>query len=384
MSDAIDAALRHAVESGQVPGVVAMATNGRDTLYEGAFGLRRLGEPVSMTLDSVFWIASMTKAITSVACMQLVEQGRIGLHQPLGAIVPKLAEPQVLDGFDSGGQPRLRPAKREVTLHDLLTHTSGYVYEMWNANLGRYLRATGRPGMATGLIAAMDMPLAFDPGTRWEYGISTDWVGKTIEAVTGETLGAYVAEHITGPLGMADTVFGAPVTDRLVTVHARMPDGGLRPGTSGRAGRPELESGGGGLYSTAPDYLRFLAALLLGGGPLLRPETVALMAQNQIGDLDVGRMESVMPAASNAVELFPGMAKGWGYGFLINTAEGHAGRSAGSLAWAGLPNCYYWLDLKRQVAGLTMMQILPFADAGALDILDRFEAGIYAGLPLPV
>jgi CubicO group peptidase (beta-lactamase class C family) len=326
----------------------------------------------------------MTKAITSVACMQLVEQGRVGLHQPLGAIVPKLANPQVLEGFDAGGQPRLRPAKREVTLHDLLTHTSGYVYEMWNADLGRYLRATGRPGMATGLMAAMDMPLAFDPGTRWEYGISTDWVGKTIEAVTGQTLGAYVAEHITGPLGMADTVFGAPVTDRLVTVHARTPDGGLRPSSSGRAGRPELESGGGGLYSTAPDYLRFLAALLQGGGPLLRPETVALMAQNQIGDLEVRRMETVMPAASNAVELFPGMAKGWGYGFLINTAEGHAGRSAGSLAWAGLPNCYYWLDLKRQVAGLIMTQILPFADAGALDVLDRFEAGIYAGLPLPV
>jgi CubicO group peptidase (beta-lactamase class C family) len=180
---------------------------------------------------------------------------------------------------------------------------------------------------------------------------------------------------------MVDTVFGAPVTDRLVTVHIRTPEGGLRPGSSGRSGRPELESGGGGLYSTAPDYLRFLAALLLGGGPLLRPETVALMAQNQIGDLDVARMESVMPAASNAVELFPGMTKRWGYGFLINTQDGHAGRSAGSLAWAGLPNCYYWLDLQRQVAGLTMMQILPFADPGALDVLDRFEAGVYAGLP---
>jgi CubicO group peptidase (beta-lactamase class C family) len=384
MSDAIDATLRYAVDSGQVPGIVAMATNGRDTLYQGAFGVRRLGEPAPMTLDSVFWIASMTKAITSVACLQLVEQGRVGLHQPLGAIVPKLSNPQVLEGFDADGRPLLRPAKREVTLHDLLTHTSGYAYEMWNADLGRYLRATGRPGMASGLVAAMDMPLAFDPGTRWEYGISTDWVGKTIEAITGRTLGGYIAEHITGPLGMVDTVFGAPETDRLVTVHVRTAEGGLRPGSSGRTGRPELESGGGGLYSTAPDYLRFLAALLLGGGPLLLPETVALMAQNQIGDLDVVRMESVMPAASNAVELFPGMTKRWGYGFLINTAEGHAGRSAGSLAWAGLPNCYYWLDLKRQVAGLTMTQILPFADAGVLDVLERFEAGIYAGLALPV
>ena len=380
---AIDGAMRHAVETGQVPGLVAMATDGHDTLYEGSFGVRRLGHPAAMTLDSVFWIASMTKAVTSVACLQLVEQGRIGLFDPLGAVVSKLARPQVLDGFDPDGQPRLRPARRELTLHDLLTHTSGFVYEMWNADIGRYQRATGRPGVASGLNAALEMPLAFDPGQRWEYGIGVDWAGKVVEAVSGQTLGAYFADHITGPLGMADTQFGAPVTDRLVTVHHRDGAGALRPGVSGRAGRPELESGGGGLFSTGPDYLRFLAALLRGGGGLLRPDTVALMGRNQIGALDVSRMETVMPPASNAVEFFPGMAKQWGYGFVINTGAGPAGRSAGSLAWAGLPNCYYWLDPARGVAGLVMMQILPFADPGALDVLDRFEAGLYAGLGDP-
>jgi methyl acetate hydrolase len=383
LSEAIDAILRHAVESGQVPGVVAMATNGRDTVYEGAFGVRRLGDPAPMTLDSVFWIASMTKAITSVACMQLVEQGRVGLHTPLGGIMPRLADPQVIDGFEADGRPRLRPAKRQVTLHDLLTHTAGYAYETWNADMVRYFQASGRPRMNTGLVAAIDQPLVFDPGERWEYSIAIDWAGQVIEAVTGQTLGAYFAEHIFTPLGMIDTQFGAPVTDQLVGMHSRDPDGGLRPSSSGRLARPELESGGGGLYSTGPDYLRFLSALLVGGGPLLRPETVALMGQNQIGALDVTRLETFVPALSNPVELFPNMTKKWGYGFLINTAPGHAGRSAGSLAWAGLPNCYYWLDPARQVAGLIMMQILPFADAGALDVLDRFEAGIYAGLPVP-
>ena len=381
--DAIDATLRHAVDTGQVPGVVAMATNETETLYEGAFGVRRLGDAAPMTLDSVFWIASMTKAITSVACLQLVEQGRIGLHQDLGPVVPKLANPQVLAGFDAAGKPILRPAKRGLTLHDLLTHTSGFVYETWNAEIGRYVRATGMPGMATGLVAALDLPLAFDPGSRWEYGIGIDWAGKVVEAISGQTLGQYFAEHITGPLGMTDTVFGAPVTDRLVSAHVREPAGTLRTGSSGRSGRPELESGGGGLYATGPDYLRFLAALLRGGGPLLRPETVAMMAQNQIGPLEVPPMTTMIPGASNTVELFPGMVKRWGYGFLINTAQGHAGRSAGSLAWAGLPNCYYWIDPTRQIAGLTMMQVLPFADPGALDVLDRFEAGVYAGLPPP-
>lgn len=358
-----------------------MATNGRETVYQGAFGLRSLDAPEPMTLDTVFWIASMTKAITSVACLQLVEQGRIGLRQPLGEIVPKLANPQVMDGFNPGGKALLRPASRDVTLHDLLTHTSGYVYETWNAEMAAYLRATGLPRMGTGLIAALDMPLAFDPGTRWEYGIGIDWAGKVIEAVTGRSLGAYLTEHIFAPLGMTDTGFDPPV-DRRAAMHSRTEAGGLRSGSTGRAGRPELEGGGGGLFSTGLDYLRFLAALLQGGGPLLKPETLALMTRNQLGGtLDVTRMETFLPALSNPVELFPGMTKHWGYGFLINTAPGPAGRSAGSLAWAGLPNCYYWIDPARNIAALLMMQVLPFADAAALDVLDRFEAALYAGQP---
>ena len=379
MQGAIDAVLRHAVESGQAPGVVAMATNGRDTLYEGAFGARRLGDPAAMTLDSVFWIASMTKAVTTVACMQLVEQGRVGLLQPLGEVVPKLARPQVLEGFDAEGQPRLRPARREVTLHDLLTHTSGFAYEMWNPDIGRYQAATGRPGIATGLNAALEMPLAFDPGERWEYGIGIDWAGKVVEALSGQALGDYFAEHVTGPLGMAGTQFGAPATDRLVTVHNRGADGALRAGSSGRVGRPELESGGGGLFSTGPDYLRFLAALLQGGGPLLRPETVASMGRNQVAGVDMSRMALVMPPPGGATAPLPRM--GWGYGFVINADAGPAGRSAGSLAWAGLPNCYYWLDPARKVAALMMTQVLPFADPAVLGALGRFEAALYAGLP---
>jgi methyl acetate hydrolase len=372
------AVLRRAVEAGAVPGIVAMATDGRQTLYEGAFGVRKLGDPAAMTLDSVFWIASMTKAITSVAAMQLVEQGRIGLDQPLDSVVPKLANPQVLEGFDAAGQPRLRPARRPLTLHHLLTHTAGFVYETWNADIGRYLKAAGRPGTASGLNAALEQPLVFEPGERWEYGFSTDWAGKVVEALSGQTLGAYFAEHITGPLGMLDTQFGRPETDRVVTIHRRGADGGLQPASSGRPARPELESGGGGLYSTAPDYLKFLAMLLQGGGQVLRPETVALMSRNQIGALDVTSMASVLPAQSNAVDFFPGMAKHWGYGFLINTAAGHAGRRAGSLAWGGLANCYYWLDPASGVAGLTMTQILPFADPAVLDVLDGFERAVYA------
>ncbi len=380
MTAAIDDILQAAVAKGDVPGVVAMATDGGHTLYEGAFGVRKLGEGAPMTLDSIFWIASLTKAVTSVAAMQLVEQGRVSLDEPLGAILPKLADLQVLEGFDAAGQPILRPAKRPVTLHDLLTHTSGFVYEMWNANLGRYVSATGKPGAASGLNAGLEMPLAFDPGERWEYGIGVDWAGKLVEAVSGQTLGAYFANHITGPLGMSDTQFGRPDSDRVVTIHNRNAAGVLRAGSSGRPAKPELESGGGGLYSTAPDYLKFLAMLLRGGDGILRPETVATMGRNQIGTLDVSRMQTVMPPMSNDAEFFPGMVKGWGYGFVINNEAGHAGRAANSLAWAGLANCYYWIDPTHRVAGVIMTQILPFADPAVLALLDAFESGVYGHL----
>ena len=379
MSADIQSLLQAAVDRGDVPGVVAMATDGRRTLFEGAAGSRQLGGPAAMTLDSIFWIASLTKAVTSVAAMQLVEQGRVGLDQPLGAVVPKLANLQVLEGFGEDGQPILRPARREVTLHDLLTHTSGFVYEMWNAGIGRYTSTTGKPGSASGLNVGLEMPLAFDPGERWEYGIGVDWAGKVVEAVSGQTLGGYFAQHITGPLGMTDTQFGRPDSERVVTIHNRLPDGTLSVGRLGRPSKPELESGGGGLYSTAPDYLKFLAMLVRGGDGILRPETVAQMGRNQIGALDVSRMQTVMPPMSNDAEFFPGMVKGWGYGFVINSEKGHAGRAANSLAWAGLANCYYWIDPSSRIAGVLMAQVLPFADPAVLRLLDVFEAAVYSG-----
>ena len=374
----IDTLLRGAVEDGIVPGVVAMATDGTRTLYEGAFGVRALGGDAAMTLDSVFWVASFTKAVTSVAAMQLVEQGRLGLHDPLDAVVPRLAGLQVLEGFGADGQPILRPAKRAVTLHDLLTHTSGFVYDIWNADQGRYLAATGRPAYGTGQLAGLEQPLGFDPGERWEYGIGVDWAGQAVEAVTGVSLGAYIQEHITGPLGMGDTRFGRPDSDRVVTMHYRAADGTLKAGRSDRGSGAEYDAGGSGLYSTAPDYLKFLAMLLRGGDGILRPETVRMMGQNQVGDLDISRMQSVMPPLSNDAEFFPGMVKGWGYGFVINSQTGHAGRAAGSLAWAGLANCYYWIDPSSQIAGLLLTQILPFADPAVLGLLDGFERGLYA------
>jgi CubicO group peptidase (beta-lactamase class C family) len=378
----IDSVLREATTRGDVPGVVAMAASDRGLLYQGAFGSRDLDGGPAMTPDTVFRIASMTKAVTSVAAMQLVERGLLTLDDPVPDIDPTLSAPQVLEGFDSAGVPTLRPARRPITLRHLLTHTAGFAYEIWNAGLLRFIAATGTPARATGKLAAIRLPLTFDPGTRWQYGINLDWVGRIVEAVSGQPLDCYVHEHIFSPLGMADTSYlpSPEQCSRMARVHRREPDGSLTPQPTPAPFVPEFHSGGGDLVSTGPDYLAFATMLLQQGSRdgvrILRPETVALMRRNQIGDLPAGVLATAMPALSNDVDFFPGHELRWGLGTMINQRPGPDGRSAGTLSWAGLYNSYYWIDPVQRVAGLIMTQILPFADRRAVGLYGRFERGI--------
>lgn len=381
----IDRALRQATQTGDVPGVVAVAATSRAVIYEGAFGTRELGKDEPMMLDSVFWIASMTKAITCAAAMQLVEQGKLSLDEPIGKLLPQLASPRVLEGFDEAGKSRLRPAKRPITLRQLLTHTSGFCYDIWNAEMGRHMEREGIPGIVSCEEKALTTPLASDPGTRWEYGISIDFVGKAVEAVSGKKLDAYMRDHLLAPLGMNDTAFkiGPDQRRRLVGMHARSA-GDLAPMPFEVTQVPEFHMGGGGLYGTALDYIRFVRMLLndgtLDGVTVLRPETVRMMGQNHIGALTVGKMVSAIPPFSNDVDLWPDQDKKWGLSFLINTKRTPEGRSPGSLAWAGLGNTYFWIDPARDVGGVIMMQLFPFADTKALEVFAAFEREVYAEL----
>ena len=385
VKSAVDQALERAVEAGEVPGVVALAADDEGVIYEGAFGKREVGQGPAMTVDTVFWIASMTKAVTSVAAMQLVEQGRLDLDEPLGRRLPELASPRVLEGFDPDGAPRLRPARRPITLRHLLTHTAGFVYDIWNADMLRYAQHAGLPGIIECKDATLGAPLVFDPGERWDYGINIDWVGKAVEQVSGQSLEAYLREHIFAPLGMADSgfVLRPDQRARLASMHVRQPDGSLQAVPFEVPQEPEFFMGGGGLYSTGRDYLVFLRMLLqdgrLNGAQILRPETVAEMAKNQIGELTVGPLKSVVPGSSNDAEFFPGMVKKWGLGYMICTEQAPTGRSGGSLAWAGLANTYYWLDPTRRLCGVILTQILPFADPTVLRLFEQFESAIYAG-----
>jgi methyl acetate hydrolase len=382
----IDQILRQKCEAKEIPGVVAMAATGNEVIYQGAFGKRDLSKDDPMTLDSVFWIASMTKAVTSAAVMQLVEQGKLSLDEPIGKVLPDLASPQVLEGFDANGAPKLRPAKKPITLRQLMTHTAGFAYDMWNGDMVAYLEKTGTPGIITCQNAALKTPLMTDPGTRWEYGTNIDFVGKAVEAASGKRLDAYLRDHVLSPLGMNDT--GFKLTDsmrkRLVGMHARGEDGSLAPIPFELEQDPEFHMGGGGLYGTAGDYIKFTQMILNkgkgNGNQVLKPETVATMSQNHIGDLVVTKMTSVAPMYSNHVDLYPDMVKKWGLSVLITTAKTPEGRSAGSLAWAGLANTYFWIDPARDVAGVILMQLLPFADQKCLEAFAGFENGIYAGL----
>jgi CubicO group peptidase (beta-lactamase class C family) len=382
----IDAVLRRAAEAKEVPGVVAMAATDKGIFYEGAFGVRDLANSAQMTPDTIFRLASMTKAVTSTAAMQLVEQGRLQLDQPIGNVLPELAAPQVLEGFDDSGAPRLRPAKRPITLRHLLTHTAGFGYETWDVDLIRYVNVSGTPSTSTGKLASLRLPLVFDPGDRWEYGINLDWAGRAVEAASGQPLEVYFREHIFAPLGMVDTdyVISLAQQSRLVSVHQRQPDDSLEPVTAPDPPWREFWSGGGGLYSTGRDYLVFLQMLLnqgrFNGAQLLRPETVALMGRNQIGDINAGILKTAMPQRSNDVDFFPGIPCKWGLGYMINTQPGPNGRSAGSLTWAGIFNTYYWLDPQKHVAGVILTQILPFADHKAVKLYGEFESAVYDAL----
>jgi methyl acetate hydrolase len=376
--------LRASLQKHKIPCCVAMACTADKITYSGAFGKRDSASGVDVNLNSIFVIASMTKPVTSVAAMQLVEQGKLKLDEPASTYLPELGKLQVLHGFDEGtGKPILKPATKPVTLRTLLTHTSGFAYDTWFPDMVRWEKESGT-NLPLGTVAPLT-PLMFEPGSRWQYGTSADWSGRLVETVSGMSLEQYFQKNILEPLGMHDTSFLVPHAkfDRLVAEYRRQDDGTLKEDPRALPPAPKAFNGGGGLYSTAPDYVRFMQMFLRhgkgGDGKLiLQPKTVDMMATIQTGDISAGKLKTARPAISSDVDFHPGFKDGFGFGFLINSKSYDGGRSAGSLAWAGIMNTYFWIDPRKGVAGVTMMQFLPFADKEALAVLGDFERSVYA------
>ena len=368
----IERTLKEAVDSGAVPGVTAAAATDKGVIFEGGTGALRP--------DSVIWIASMTKAVTAAAAMQLVERGKLSLDKPAADVVPEIGTKGVLEGFDASGQAITRKPARPVTLRHLLTHTSGLGYDTWNADIMKYRQATGIPAIGSCQNVALTTPLLFEPGERWEYGISIDWVGKMVEAASGQRLDRYMTERLFMPLGMSDTGFAIGPGQRLrkAKMHTRSANG-FNVMEHEIPQTPEFHMGGGGLYSTVSDYLRFTSALLTGGGPILKPETVRLMAENSMEEGVLCRpLKSQLPNLSTDLDFVDGMK--WGLSFMINPTEFPGRRAAGSLAWGGLANSYYWIDPVKKVTGVWATQLLPFYDPKAVAAFESFERAVYASL----
>lgn len=368
----------------RVPGVVAMITDREGNIYEGAAGERTLASGVPMTLDTTFALFSTTKAITGTAVLQCVEEGLLDLDAPAATYVPDIGELKVLDGFDAGGNPVLREPKRDITTRMLLLHTAGFGYDFFNESYNRLSQEHGQPSVITCSKAALTTPLLFDPGEKWEYGTNIDWAGQVVESIRGQRLGDVMRERIFEPLEMADTAFtmSPSMKDRLAPIHQRESDGSLTPLIGFELpAEPEVHMGGHGLHGTVGDYMKFIRMWLNDGagtsGRVLSPETVAAAVQNGLEGQHVGLLPGVLPTLSNDAEFFPGVPKGWAYSFMTNEEVAPTGRPAGSLAWAGLANLYYWIDRQTGVGGFWATQILPFADAGSINGYLEFETAVY-------
>ncbi|MCY4371500.1 MAG: serine hydrolase [bacterium] len=370
----------------RVPGVVALATNREGSIYEGAAGVRSLNTDQAMTTDTVFAIFSTTKALTGTACLQLVEDGRLDLDAPARDYAPDIGELQVLEGFDADGDPMLRPPRRDVTTRMLLLHTAGLAYAFCNEQYHRLAEDHGQPSVATSSKASIMTPLLFDPGDDWEYGSNIDWAGQVVEGICGKRLGEVMHDRILAPLGMDSTAFtlDADMRSRMAHIHQRSDDGSLEPLDYELPADPELHMGGHGLYSTAEDYCRFIRMWLNDGmgpdGRVLGKDTVEMAAQSGLGDMKIRGLPGVIPTLSNYAEFFPGMPKSWGLTFMINDEDAPTGRPAGSLAWAGLANLYYWIDRASGVGGFWATQVYPFADPTSLGGYLDFETAVYDNL----
>lgn len=382
-----DAVLQEVTDgSPRVPGVVAMATDRGQVIYEGARGVRSLAGTEPMTTDTVFAIFSTTKAITGTAALQLVEDGKLDLDAPAKTYLPEIGELQVLDGFDEGGEPRLRAPRTAITTRMLLLHTAGLAYDFFSEPYRRLAVEHGQPSVVTATKASLNTPLLFEPGADWEYGSNIDWAGRVVEAIAGKRLGEVMQERIFAPLGMTDTAFTMPpsMRERMATIHQRRADGSLEPLDFVLPQEPELHMGGHGLYATVSDYLRFIRMWLNDGagehGRVLKPETVRMAEQNGLGDKKIRMLPGVMRELSNDAEFFPGLSKSWALTFMINDEEAPTGRPAGALGWAGLGNLFYWIDRQNGIGGFWATQILPFADPTSFAGYMAFEKAVYDSL----
>ena len=362
-----------AVSQGAVHGIAALVVGRDGPLFHHAAGEADAG--------TLFRNASMTKAVATTGALQLVEQGRLDLDATVESILPEFGTLQRLEGFD-GDTPRLCPPASKATVRQLMTHTAGLGYFFTNEKLMRYLTLTGEPSPLSGHQRSLSVPMVNDPGTLWEYGVNTDWLGLVVEKISGQRLGSYLQQQVYGPLGMKDSSF-APSAEqraRLLRVMQRQADGSLSPSPYDLPETSEWDAAGHGSYGTIQDYGRFVQAWLNDGAGVLAPATAQMALRNHIAGVKMPElMKSAMPDLSNDVPALP-VPQGWGLGFHLTLADLPGMRSHGTADWAGVFNSYYWIDRRKGIGGVLMTQLLPFFDMRVVETLMGFEMAVYQQL----
>lgn len=378
---ALQTTLEESVAQHRAPFLVGMTATADGVTFSGAVGEAAPDRPAAP--DTVFRIFSMTKAVGATAAMILIDSGELDMDTPVAKVLPEFAQAQVLDGWD-GATPRLRTPRVQATVRHLATHTSGMEYEFWRPEVADHLARTGRPSVLAGTRVAMDYPLMTDPGTRWGYGPSIDWLGLVVERVSGRRIDAFLKQHLFQPLGLTDTdVEVRPdMATRLAGVKARGEDGRFADFELAPPSSPEVYGMGHALYSTPQDYLRFLRMFLnrgaLDGARVLSEAGVERMLQNQMGPLRFEKMVTAAPPVTADFDPFPGTIKTHSFGFMRNEADIPGRRRAGSQSWAGVLNTHYWIDPASNLAAVVMTQTLPFVEPPFMAAYEAFERAAYA------
>jgi methyl acetate hydrolase len=372
----IDAIFQRAIQQGTVPGVVAIVASKNQILYHSAFGLQDVGKNKPMQKESIFRIASMTKPVTSAAILMLVEQGKLRLDDPVSKYLPEFAGREVVANFNpADGTLTTRKAAGDVLIRHLLSNTSGLAYGFSNAMVTPLQQKTGKQ--------PEDLPLLYDPGTKWTYSGSTKVLGRVIERLSGTSLDRFLGENFLKPLGMNDTSYAVPAdkTARVVTTHSRAT--GRLVETPNPATIASPVQGDGGLNSTAADYIKFLQMFLndgkVQGKALLSKNSIEAMTKNQIGSVVVDTQPAVLPNLARSFPVGPSAGRdkfGFGFELTASNKENTNLRSAGSYTWAGIFNTHFWVDPKREIAGVLMIQELPFYDDATMKVYQDFEEAL--------
>jgi methyl acetate hydrolase len=379
-TSALDTFLAGQVTRGVVPGVVVHVVSREGVLYSGAFGKQDAGRNVPLATDSIFRIASMTKAVTSVAAMMMIEQGKMKLDDDVSQYLPAFKSMQVLTSYDAkAGTYDTRPSTRPITIRQLLTHTSGIGYSWSDPGLALVQQKTNKGGET-------DLPLVHEPGEKWTYGASTKVLGDLVEKFSGERIDAFTDTHIAKPLGMSDTFYEVPAAKygRVVTTNNKDAAGTITEAAN-PARLPVSLRADGGLFSTGPDYGKFLQMLLnggrLGNARILKSSTVADMLKPHTNGVRV-RLQPVANAGLSKPYPLGANEDMWGLGFQLadpKKADSNM-RRPGSGSWAGIFNTFFWIDPKAEIGVMVMMQMLPFYDADAIATLQGVEQRVYQNL----